>query len=555
MARPTYPLAALLCVCCFGASLNAQLTRPVPSAGGGGPREVTGVELSEVTTFGNQEFVPYALLPYGDGFVVHAVTEFATTSLLPARQGLDDLRSLQLHRFDADLRRVGAPLPVAWPDEQRDHLGLASLGDALLWTFATYTAKEGVYEVVAEVLNGDGELVAAHPLMKVDRREFGTLADHDARSDDGHYYVRVYADESEQRLLSKRDEERATLTVAVFDNAGALVSKLRRRIPVARDQLEIREVAVDEEGRAYVLAKAYTNSRRRETVGGSDSEVLLFTLAPGAEEFERVNLRLAGQYIEGISMVPGRDGVPAIVGVYSDRIGRRIAGYFATDDPRAGELLTPVPFPQEVLGSLGRRVTDRRRGAAVLEGQFEFRDALRLTDGRLAILLESFRVVTSNNGPVGVGVGAGVAGYQDTDYLFGEGIALTFDAAGALVEALVVPKYQRADAPNNPYYSASLVEYDGAPAVIYNDNPANFTRDADRNQRPLRIQRALAVLAYADAEGRLQREPLFARAEADKLVLVPRSAARLANGDVVFLALRYRGFAKNEVRFGVLRGG
>ncbi len=536
-----------LLICFVSLNVSAQLTRTAPTT----EREAPGVTLSEIATFRNNEIVPYTILPYEDDFFLHTyVEQYGGAGLLGGGQALDDLWSLTLYRYNDKLQQT-AEFQVAWPDERRDHLDMSSLGDRLLWTYATQTSKKGTYQIEAEVLDSEGKLVSNHPLLKIDRREYPYLKALEEYSADRHYYARVYAEESIQRTLSKRDEEPASLTIAVFDNVGEVVSMKRKRLRCDRDQLEVQSVAVDNDGRAYVLAKVYANSQRRETNGGSDSKVYLYTLDPGADELARIEMKLGGQYIEGISMVPGPEGLPAIAGVYTERRGGRIAGYFSTDNPSKGEILKPRPFSQKMLAKFGKRITAKRRGSLVLEGDFEFRDAIRLTNGKLTILLESFDI-RANNNTVGVGVGPVGVGNQVT-YIYGEGIMLTFDQTGEIDEATIVPKYQSTENPDAPFYSLKLVEFQGKAASIYNDNPKNFTRDLSKRTRSLALSRALAIVAYADNNGNLQRDPIFARMDADKLVLVPTSATRLANDDVVFMALRYKAFGKNQFRFGRLR--
>ena len=553
MPKSLPALLALLMLASFGESLLAQPTSTVSVRPN---RAAPGVKLSETTTFRNVEQVAYDILPYGDDFFVSThVLNRSPVAALGAGARFDDLYALRLYRYTPDLKRTGE-ISIAWPDERREHIGIVSLGNALLWTFATISDKRGEIEVHAEVLNDKGEPMSEHRLLNVESRDYFFLGDFEAYSANRDYYVRAYADESPQRLLRKTDDERATITVAVFNRDGEVVTMERKRVRANRDQLDIQTVAVDDDGRAYVLAKVYNNSKGRETRGGSDSKVYLYTLDPGAEDFERTELKLDGQYIEGISMVPGRDGKPAIAGVYVEKLGRRIKGYFSLDNPESGAVLKPQEFSQEVLEALGKRVTTRKGGELVMEGQFEFRDALRGTDGRLTILLEGYTERVSNNGPGAVGVGVGGFGYgrQRITYNYGEGVMLTFDQEGVLAEAITIPKFQSTEQANAPFYRMNLIEYDGQPAVIYNDNPKNFGRDLDKRTRSLRFQQAVATVSYAGRNGRLERRPLFARKDADKVVLVPASAERLANGEVVFLALRYRGLAKNELRFGLLSG-
>ena len=546
----------------FGVSPGlAQLTRPVKGGVATGPAEV---ELSEVTAFGRREVVAYEILPYGDDFFVSTHTSGARL----ASGGRPELMSLRLHRYDDQLERTGE-LEVAWPDEAREHISVVSLGDALLWTFTTPGRQRNTFDLRAEVLDGDGQLVSGHDLATVELRDLDGFAEFEAYSASRDYYLRVYADETDSSLFSKRDEERATVTIAVFARTGEVVSIERKRLRVTRDQLEIQSVAVDDAGRAFVLAKVYSGSKGRETRRGSDSKVYLYTLEPGDDDPERTELKLAGQYIEGISLVPGPTGAPAIVGVYTERIDGRIVGYFSTDRPADGLVLKPKPFSQELLAELGPRVTSGREGRLELEGQYEFGDALRLSDGRLTLLLESITIFQDFTRP-GVGVGVGGVGFPgaggELRYTFGEGLLLTFGSDGELDEALMVPMGQRFRLQQGfnvsrrraldfvpPYYRMRLVEYDGKPAAIYNDNPKNFGRDLTKRTKALRFGDAMATLAFADERGRLAQQPLFARREADKVILIPGSAERLANDDVVFLATRFRTFGKNEVRFGRIR--
>jgi len=548
---------AVLLVTGFGESLHAQLTRPVTSSRATAPE----VQLSELSSFGNRDNVAYQILPYDDDFFVSTYQQGRNINS-PNRT---ELLNLRLYRYNDRLERTGE-VQIGWPDEARDHLGLRSLGNALLWTFMTAGRERNTFDVRAEVLDGTGKLVEQHQLLTVHQRELAGLADFEAYSASRDYYVRAYADESNSSLFSKRDDERATITLAVFDRQGSPVTLERQRLRVTRDQLEIQSVAVDESGQAFVLAKVYAGTKGRETRRGSDSKVYLYTLTPGADKLERTELKLAGQYIEGISMVPGIGGQPAIVGIYSDRLNGRINGYFSSSNPTAGEVLKPEPFSFELLDQLGRRVTTRRRGELMLESDYTFGDALRLSDGRLSILFESIRI-TQNNAPTSIGfgvAGAGVNNTGGTTYTFREGLMLTFAADGNLDEALLIPAFQsytdqgvsgrfrNALARVPPYYRMRLLEYAGKPATIYNDNPKNFGRDPGKNPRALRFRDALATLAYADDSGRLTQQPLFGRRDADRVILIPASAERLGNDEVVFLATRYRSLAKNQLRFGLL---
>ena len=535
----------------FGESLLAQPRRAVnPTA------TARGVSLSEVSTFNNRELVSYQIMPFGDEFYL------ATYDVdRVQRGGFNELLSLRLHRYDADLRRDAA-IEVPWPDEAREHISLTSVGENFVWTFARAGRERDEVEVAVDILDGRGELVTSQPVIDFETRDYirGRLDFESAFTPRRSHYVRVYAERSENRLFSKRDDERASATILVVDEAGAIVTNKRVRLNANRDQLNIEAVSVDSEGRAYVLAKVYANERGRERRNGSDARLYLYTLEPGADRVETTELKLQGQYIEGVSLVPNDEGAPSIVGLYSERVNNgRIVGYFSGADVRDGEVLRPRPFSQRVLEGMGRKITSGRKGNRAIERDFVFRDALRRTDGRLSLLIESFdvRVINDNLAGPGVGVGVGGFGRQRVQYVYGEGVILDFDEEGDLEDALVVPKFQVTENPGLPYARMNLVEYEGRAAVLYNDNPKNFTRDVDKRTKPLGWGNSLAVLGYAETTRsgrgeRLRRVPLFARKAADKVIAMPPSVTRLEDGRVVFLASRYRVFGRNQVRFGVI---
>lgn len=552
--RLSVALALPLALGCFGASLLAQPRRAVNATAAEPAR---GVSLSELSTFSDLERVVYEIMPFGEDFFVATVeSEAGGRGSLGTSATLDDLYALRLYRYDADLRRDDA-LEVPWPDEAREHISLTTVGERFVWTYARHGREDGTVALGVDVLDGAGALVAEEEIMTLRARDYrrDRLDFRAAFTPSRSHYVRVYVEQSENRVFSKRDDEEAAATILVVDDGGAIVSNRRVGLGANRDQLTVEAVSVDSEGRAYVLARVLDNERGRERRrGGSDAGLRLYTLEPGGGAVARTDLELQGQYIEGVGMVPNDVGAPAIVGLYSERVGRAIAGYFSGADVRDGATLRPRPFTRDLLEAMGRKVTRGRGDGLAIENQFEFRDALRLADGRLALLMESFDVRVYTPPPT---VGGG---FQATrvSYVYGEGVIFDFAADGTLRDAIVVPKLQVTEQPGLPYARMNLVEYEGHAAVVYNDNPKNFARATSKRTKGLNWNKSLAVLGYAETTSRrrdgerLRRVPLFARRDADKVIAIPPSVTRLPDGRVVFLATRYRTFGRNQLRFGVL---
>ena len=506
-----------------------------------------GVELSEVVRFRDVEIAPNEVLPLESGFALYTYQtlqagrmQFAGVGRNPNR--LDEVTELVLHRFDDDLRALGEA-PLSWYGP-RDLLSVFSLGESVVWAYATATDEKNRYAIHAATYSPEGEPLDDYRLMDLDRRDYGGLQVYAGESASRDYHVRVFAEQSGQRLLSKRDDERATMTVAVFAADGQLVTHVTEELAVARDQLDVQSVSVDDEGNAYVAARVFTNSKGRETMGGSDSDVFVYDVPRGGATLARTRLDLAGQYIATLEFYPVPDGPPTVLGLYTERRGDRLRGVFATNDPTGGQTLEPQRFSDELLTSLGPRVTAGKGDRLRLEGDFEFLDSQILPDGSLAVLLEDYResyFVDPNTGR------------QRVTFQYAEGIVITFDPTGRLYEAWVVPKFQSEVNQISPFVRMKLIPYGDGVGVLYNDSPKNLARTLDERTKPLRFRDAVAVIGYID-NGELQRRPLFGRKEADKLLMAPSSGVRLANGDVVFVAKRFKMFGRNELRFGLVEG-
>ena len=509
-----------------------------------------GVELSEVVKFGDLEIAPDEVLPLDEGFALYTYRTLQNgrgrlVGLGGAGLGvnrLDEVTELVLHRFTDDLEAAGEA-PLSWYGP-RDLLSVFSLGRAVTWAYATETDDRDRYAIHAATYAPDGREVGDYPLMELDRRDYGGLQVYAGESASRAYHVRVFAEQSGQRLFSKRDDQPATMTVAVFAAGGELVSHVTERLAVARDQLDVQSVTVDDAGNAYVAARVFTSSKGRETSGGSDSDVFVYDLPRGGDALARTRLDLAGQYIAALEFYPVPDGPPTVLGLYTERRGNRLRGVFATNDPTGGQTLEPQRFSRELLESLGRRVTSGKGDNLRLEGDFEFLDSQLLPDGSLAVLLEDFDMTTYVDPQTG---------RARTTFRYAEGIVLTFDPTGTLYEAWVVPKLQAEVNQVTPFVRMKLVPYGEGVGVLYNDSPKNLTRSLEERTKPLRFRDAVAVIAYVD-NGELKRRPLFGRREADKLLMVPSSGVRLAGGDVVFVAKRFKLFGKNQLRLGLVAG-
>ena len=514
--------------------------------------QAPGVSLSEPYKFDKTLSLSTNILAVDDKYVVtlfdYSNAETLVGTMLRKRSKMErGPKRMLLMTHDADLS--GRQEQVIELDGERTGNSLSSLEENLLWIYRTQRDKDAPVVVKAEILSPAGKRIGEPvKLLSYKPDEAGSVYRLSARSLDRSKFVHVFTEESTNRLLSKNDDSKASITFAVFDNDGRLLSSNEKRLSVARDRLDMLSVGVNNDGDAYVVARIYSSGKKKESKKGSDATLQVYSLAAGSEEVVTTRHRTSGMYIANASLVPDSDGSVRLFGMYSEERDKELTGYYYLSDPSTSATIKPRAFTKTELEAMGPRVTRTKKGKLIIEGNFEYRDAVRRPDGSLVILLEDYRYTPGS-------YNANTGRTSPPRYSFFEGLQLDLSAGGELQNHVVFPKAQTSTGGISPYMRMTLVGYDGRPAVVYNDNALNIGRDLEKRTKPLRAQNAVGMIAYANDKNELVRQPLFARSETDKMLINPQSSTQLANGDVVFFTYRFKFFGKESYRLGRLAAG
>lgn len=310
-------------------------------------------------------------------------------------------------------------------------------------------------------------------------------------------------------------------------------------------------IAVDDNGTGYMVGKEYAKANKREKKNGSDNNLNIYTLNAESSEITSKHLLTDGLYVRSATLVAGKGVAPNLFGTYAEERGEGLKGTFFAKNPQEKTQIKPVPFTTRELDKLGKRITEGKGIKRLVEESFDFKNALISPDGSASILLESYTYIPARNsaGP------NGTTRYYPPLHRFAEGMIMELSAEGSIEDFVVVPKFQSMTNDISPWARMSLLGFQGRPAVIYNDNPKNIGRDLDKRTKPLKWKNGTAMISYQDEKGELVRRPLFARKEADKMLIAPESATELKNGDVVFLSYRLSMFNRDQYMIGRLKNG
>jgi hypothetical protein len=509
--------------------------------------QAPGVTLSE-SFKAPEEYLPSDnILTLGDGFALYSLKY--KKQPLKSKKKISQLETIKLLLHDQELKQT-AVHDLSW-NGTRDFRSLTSIEDNLLWVYETQKEKGAPISIKTQIVKPDGSLGKETKILTYSADDKIDYTIYRSRSFDKSKYIYVLTEASDNRAFSKKDDVNTSVTFFIVDNNGETITLEKKKLRVPRDRFEMLTIAVDNQGTAYMVGREFAKGSKKQKKNGSDALLKIYTLEAGSSDIVAKTLRTNAMYIRSATLVAGVDVTPSLFGTYAEEYGKGLNGFFFAKNPQDGKPLKPRPFTSTELDKLGKRVTRGKGAKRLIEPSFEFHGALVSRDGSASVLLESYvyspsRVVTAGNG---------TTTNSPPRHSFGEGIIINLSPEGSIEDFTVVPKYQSMTYYISPWARMDLLGFNGKPAVIYNDNPKNLTRDLEKHPKALKWKNGVATIGYADENGNLVRRPLFSRKEADKMLIVPESATELKNGDVVFLSYRLSMFDRDQYMIGRLKRG
>jgi hypothetical protein len=312
------------------------------------------------------------------------------------------------------------------------------------------------------------------------------------------------------------------------------------KLDVEDKDFSISDYTLANDGKVYMLGKFQHGNRTRKN-GLPTYKYYIYSYSSEAKDPTVYEIGLDGKFISEIGFKVDRHDNLLCGGFFSKEDAMGIAGsFFLIIDGKLNKVLKKgiKEYDAEFLKNF---LSDRRAEKGKELRYFEIKDFIFDDAGNATMIAEqdwvqAVTTCTQNGGCV------------TTYYYHSNSIILTrINKDGNITASYVIPKISvSANAPSNFQYFAAA-KYGNKTFFIYNDNPKNLDITDPRKIKPLRITKAVAMLAVLDENGKLTKQPIFSSKES-KTYLAPKLNLQVLDNQVVV----YAEMKKKMYKFGIV---
>lgn len=350
---------------------------------------------------------------------------------------------------------------------------------------------------------------------------------------------------------TKRGDEPIDMFFDVRDTKLAPIWQKQFKLDYSEKQVDVRDIALGNDGTVYVLVKIYEGEKAKETkkVDGkriANYQMAVWHFAPGKDAPSEYRLNLSGAFVKDASIKITPQGDLGVVGFFANDFKGLARGAFLMKMAAGnGEVLLAQKeeFSAKDLDLMGDENTDTKKGEEGLDGTFRFQDVHFLENGSTFITAEeNFSVTYQRYVPGG--------GYTTRTVFYSKDIiVLLFGPEGKLDDVVVIPKRQRMENTNFFLGFATMQGKDKA-YFFYNEDRQNLKKPiGERTRYVSNFQDGISVVTSLDSNGNLERTPLFDTRDVESLFVADLSSP-IDESSLFFVALKPNLLAKSNFRMG-----
>jgi hypothetical protein len=337
--------------------------------------------------------------------------------------------------------------------------------------------------------------------------------------DQGQFHMEFAPDSSRMVVIADdgaKSKEKARIKVHVFNSSFEPLWQRQITLPYAGDEFDIKDVAVDLQGRVFVLGirdpgGSFLRPEREPTF-----EYVLLMFSEDGTDQNRTAIRAKDRFINDLVLAPQPDGNMRLVGLFSSDRRQNVRGvYSALFDTYSNQLLDPTyqNFSFDIrtkdLGYIGRKRADRTESESDEERMAELSNyhierTHRLADGSLVLLAEQ-QIIDTRTQYDAMGRWRTV-----TMYYYNDIVVFKISPQGQLEWTSVVPKTQ---VQVSNYGQLGFSSFDMAEGlfILFNDSESGYMTNT--NSVAL-VQIDLldgTVLAHTDLTQGMRRPMIMSR--------------------------------------------
>ncbi len=416
-------------------------------------------------------------------------------------------------------------------------------GDQVHLYFDVYDNKNDRKYLVYRTLDEKGRVGPVQELDQIEakRRIHSDFVIHTSEDSSK---ILVYANPP----FEKKEDEK--FKVKVVDNAHQTLWEKEILLPYNDKYFELLNQAVTNDGDVFIVGYSTPDKTKGEKKKrkAPNRSYKLFRVSENENDILEYDLSLDDEFVQSVAVSADfGNGTMGIVGFYGDDSYTGINGsFFITIDQKTLEVATvsTQPFTKEFLTNF---MSERKAEKGKELREFTFRDLIRRKDGGAVIIAEQYyvRVVTSNMGGVGVGMGGTTTTYY---YYYNDLIVLNIAPDGQIEWSSYVPKEQVSTNDGGFFSSYLLLVESPRLHFIYNDDRRNLERLAEGKdvKTMSKPKKSVAVITTVGQDGQPEYDQLF-RNKDYSAILVPRKSYQVSDDEVIIYGIKGK-----KSRFGTM---
>lgn len=371
---------------------------------------------------------------------------------------------------------------------------------------------------------------------------------------------KISSDTTKMLFVASVDENlrrrKLRTNISVIDEKFNTVWQKEIKFPYSQRRMDIQSWEVANNGKVYFVAKIYDSNRSRESKVRRNGlernrvpayDMVIFVMDRYMDKPEEIDLKLEDVFAKGVQLNVDEFGALTCVGLFSDRRWGTSQGIFYLKMSTEDEQITFADqrrFSPRELDSFGNRNINRGRHLG-LDRTFTFGEIITLENGETYATIEERYVDESTS------VDADGNVCTSETYVSNSIIVVNISASGMVQNIGIIPKRQRSG--QDTYQSYTTLRSKDRIYFVYNDDRDNLRKnitDPDRIRRISSRRDKVAVMADMDKQGRLNRIPLFSRADTQTM-LMPLQSVQISENELFFFNSRPK-IGKDKFRFGVV---
>ena len=303
----------------------------------------------------------------------------------------------------------------------------------------------------------------------------------------------------------------------VFDSDFNKLWSQTFELPYENRLLDIQDYTLSNDGKLFITARRFYNTRRMKSEGEANYDYLLLSFLESGK-IDSLNIQSEGKYLRSMRVDVSENGDVVSAGFYSENSSNGLGGaFYLRINGENGEVVSSsfkrfdIDFHTEnMTENKVKRVKKRAdQGKNVELPNYFIDEFIAKPDGGVQMIGEKRLEITTY-------ISSGLITVPTTTYYYDDIVVVDIDSEGQIKWAKRVAKKQQTTDDGAVYSSYSASITDNSLAFVFNDHADNLDYDGvGKVARMSKNKSTVVMAATVNSKGEIEKKGLFRRGEAE----------------------------------------